>query len=522
MTRWPPPRRAVAASLPRRLAWLTVGALALVMTLGNIVSATGSGLGCPDWPLCHGRVIPPGGAEIWIEFRHRLAVPLFSALLVATAVVTWRRAAAPALKRLAAALVGLLVVQIVLGGVTVLLGLSPAGEHGASSRRAVRAGRAHDPLRDARPARTRLARCSRRRAERILPSRSSPASRQPGSRCCSSSWRWAGMFGTRARASPVPTSRSAAETCSPDTGWAGVHWLHRWLGVVLLGFFLHLARVSRRTALSGVGAAVAGLAVAQVTLGILTVLLRLPITVRASHAVVGYALWALLVWIAVRAGAWARASLDYRNARLASAAPRQTIDPLGSPSAAPRQTTAARGRSMGDIMTPAAPGPATPSSAQGAALTGVRSRAGAYAELSKFGIVLLVLVSAGAGFMLAAPLGPEFPWAAGLIVLLGVMLLSSRRLRAEPGPGASTRRAHGADGGPPAAVRPPLVRVRASSSRSWPWPRARRPLARHRPHRRHPRPRRRRLLQRRSTRPGSSPPRPSRRCREPCPAHCRR
>src|SRR5687768_18402223 len=100
----------MADSTSRRLAWLAIAALALVMTLGNIVSATGSGLGCPDWPLCHGRVIPPGGAEIWIEFRHRLAVPLFSALLVATAVVTWRRAATPGLKRLAAALVGLLVV----------------------------------------------------------------------------------------------------------------------------------------------------------------------------------------------------------------------------------------------------------------------------------------------------------------------------------------------------------------------------------------------------------------------------
>jgi heme o synthase len=55
----------------------------------------------------------------------------------------------------------------------------------------------------------------------------------------------------------------------------------------------------------------------------------------------------------------------------------------------------------------------------------VRRRVGAYAELSKFGIVLLVLVSAGAGFMLAAPLGPEFPWRAGLGVLVGVMLLSS-------------------------------------------------------------------------------------------------
>jgi protoheme IX farnesyltransferase len=51
-------------------------------------------------------------------------------------------------------------------------------------------------------------------------------------------------------------------------------------------------------------------------------------------------------------------------------------------------------------------------------------RIGAYAELSKFGIVLLVLVSAGAGFMLRAPLGPEFPWSQGLLVLAGVMLLS--------------------------------------------------------------------------------------------------
>jgi len=53
------------------------------------------------------------------------------------------------------------------------------------------------------------------------------------------------------------------------------------------------------------------------------------------------------------------------------------------------------------------------------------ARIGAYAELSKFGIVLLVLVSAAAGFMLSARLGADFPWQQGLLVLLGVMLLSS-------------------------------------------------------------------------------------------------
>ena len=54
----------------------------------------------------------------------------------------------------------------------------------------------------------------------------------------------------------------------------------------------------------------------------------------------------------------------------------------------------------------------------------VSSRLGAYAELSKVGIVLLVLVSTAAGFMLSAPLGGGFPLRQGLLVLMGVMLLS--------------------------------------------------------------------------------------------------
>ena len=67
---------------------------------------------------------------------------------------------------------------------------------------------------------------------------------------------------------------------------------------------------------------------------------------------------------------------------------------------------------------------AATASSRGLPALGVAARVGAYAELSKFGIVLLVLVSAGAGFMLRAPLGPEFPWAQGLLVLAGVMFLS--------------------------------------------------------------------------------------------------
>jgi protoheme IX farnesyltransferase len=67
---------------------------------------------------------------------------------------------------------------------------------------------------------------------------------------------------------------------------------------------------------------------------------------------------------------------------------------------------------------------AAAAAARGLGGVGVTAKIGAYAELSKLGIVLLVLVSAGAGFMMRAPLGPDFPWAQGLIVLAGVMLLS--------------------------------------------------------------------------------------------------
>ena len=72
---------------------------------------------------------------------------------------------------------------------------------------------------------------------------------------------------------------------------SGVHWIHRWLGVVLLGLFVHLALAARRTALARPAASAAVLAVLQVALGIVTVLGGLAVPIRAAHAVVAYALW---------------------------------------------------------------------------------------------------------------------------------------------------------------------------------------------------------------------------------------
>jgi heme A synthase len=93
------------------------------MTMGNIVSATGSGLGCPDWPLCHGHLLPPAQTEVLIEFSHRLKAIPFTLLLLVTVVLTWRRTKAPAPRRLSVILLGLVAAQIVLGGITVLFKL---------------------------------------------------------------------------------------------------------------------------------------------------------------------------------------------------------------------------------------------------------------------------------------------------------------------------------------------------------------------------------------------------------------
>ena len=107
------------------LAWAALAAALLTVTVGGVVRVTGSGLGCPDWPLCHGRLIPPADLGAWLEYSHRLSATLtviFTALLVVSGFLrhSWKDKRFQLL--LAAPL--LLLVQVVLGGLTVLLELS--------------------------------------------------------------------------------------------------------------------------------------------------------------------------------------------------------------------------------------------------------------------------------------------------------------------------------------------------------------------------------------------------------------
>src|SRR5207245_9985474 len=64
-----------------------------LVVLGGVVRVSGSGLGCPDWPLCHGRLLPPLNLHAIIEYSHRTTASLASALIVLTAAVAllaWR------------------------------------------------------------------------------------------------------------------------------------------------------------------------------------------------------------------------------------------------------------------------------------------------------------------------------------------------------------------------------------------------------------------------------------------------
>jgi heme a synthase len=119
-------RGEVSARGLRTLAFLSLGAMLVVVTSGAFVRLTGSGLGCENWPRCGDTPYPQQGYHAFVEFGNRVV----AAIGILFALVTWLAARrTPELPRLAkiAALGVFLggIAQIPLGGVTVLLDLHP-------------------------------------------------------------------------------------------------------------------------------------------------------------------------------------------------------------------------------------------------------------------------------------------------------------------------------------------------------------------------------------------------------------
>jgi cytochrome c oxidase assembly protein subunit 15 len=93
----------------------------LLMVMGNVVTTTGSGLACPDWPLCYGTVIPPRQLNIWLEWSHRLLGGTTGLLILASVAFAWYKKAPREPRLLTTTALGLLGLGAVFGGIIVLI-----------------------------------------------------------------------------------------------------------------------------------------------------------------------------------------------------------------------------------------------------------------------------------------------------------------------------------------------------------------------------------------------------------------
>lgn len=271
------------------LAWVTVGFTYLLMVWGNLVSSTKSGLGCQDsWPSCGGTFFPGLSFEVVMEWGHRLLAAAAGILIIAT-VIRILRSPLPktsSLKRSGKILLILLVAQILLGALTVVLGLSPL----VSTIHLVTATMVFSGLIGVACASTWPIESFQERA---------PVN-QYGLAMLLTQFILGGFVRHMHAGLACPNFPHCmvGYLPSPWTIEGTLAFGHRWLGVAIAAYFIYLAVQLKRQS----SWIIAGLGLFQVLLGILTVLTTLSTSIRAVHAALGYGIWAVLFYQAVRMG----------------------------------------------------------------------------------------------------------------------------------------------------------------------------------------------------------------------------
>ena len=311
MTSSNPPDR---PRLLRRLAWAGSGFALGLIVLGGIVRITGSGMGCGDhWPRCNGEWFPPLDLPTLIESSHRWAAALVSILVFAVAAVALRRhRSEPALRNPALVAAFLLVVQVLLGAVTVKLVLPPwvVVTHFANAMLLL-AALLVVALRAAPEAPTTLPREDRHGDHGLV-----LATVALGFVLI--------LFGAQVANFDAGLLCLGFPLCNgsalpPEGDLARLHWSHR---VLALGFLIVLgvlvSRLNRSrspdtTAVRRWAATVLGATLIQVGVAAAMMLHLLPTGLRALHLLVGTVIWAALVALAFHSARTGREAMSSRE-----------------------------------------------------------------------------------------------------------------------------------------------------------------------------------------------------------------
>ena len=262
------------------LAWTAAASAYVLIILGAVVRITGSGLGCGEhWPFCNGHLFPPlHDIPTVIEWTHRLVAALVSVLVLALAALAWRGAGS--LERGArgaanTALV-LLVVQVLLGAITVKTGLTPVLVilHLATAMLLLAS---------------------------LIGAARSPWLLAPGSQLLLALTFITVLFGAFTANLGAAAACGGFPLCNgqliPHAGpLAAIHWTHRLLAYSLLGYVIWWASRQPEGRVLGLLA----LVILQLVIAATMVLLGFPGGLQAAHAAVGAGVWAAVVSAALR------------------------------------------------------------------------------------------------------------------------------------------------------------------------------------------------------------------------------
>ncbi|MEX1172051.1 MAG: heme o synthase [Chloroflexota bacterium] len=294
----------------QKLAALTLVTALLLVTVGVVVRATDSGLGCPDWPLCHGQLIPPlDDAKAWIEWIHRGIAVVIGFQILGLAFLALRdHRDRPSLLWPSLASVGLVGFQAWLGRETVRLGNS--GESVTAHLAAamvlvgllvfvtVRAGfPARLPGRGASQRFTLLATFAAMTTFALL------------------------LFGSNVTATDTALvfpdwPLMGGSLIPPLTEVSSAHILHRWIAAIVGLIVAAVAFVAwrdrrRHPGLARLAILAAALFAVQAVIGGLQVLTRLSEWSQTLHLALGAGTWALLVALATASHYTARAAGEH-------------------------------------------------------------------------------------------------------------------------------------------------------------------------------------------------------------------